>query len=346
MLSESSLKFLEEFMNASSPSGFEEEAAAVFRNYLKPCCDEVRTDVLGNTMAVLNPSAPMKVMLAGHYDEIGFQVVYISDEGLLYIRPNGGIDKLNVPSTEVEILTEKGRVHGVIGKKPIHLLKPAERDTPPELSDMWIDIGAENKAEAEKLVSIGDPVAVKSNFRRLNENRFMSKGMDDKVGAFIVAETMRRLSERKLNVAVYGVGTVQEEVGTRGGQVTAQRIQPDIGVAVDVTPCHDRPGDLEGSNALDHGVAIKISDTGSISDEGLVNKSIALCKEHNVPYQKDVIYVGGTDAGAMTLVGGGIKTIGFSVVTRYTHGPNAIVSQKDIEATVKMLELFMNADFE
>ena len=120
----------------------------------------------------------------------------------------------------------------------------------------------------------------------------------------------------------------------------------DIGVAVDVTPCHDRPGDLEGSNALDHGVAIKISDTGSISDEGLVNKSIALCKEHNVPYQKDVIYVGGTDAGAMTLVGGGIKTIGFSVVTRYTHGPNAIVSQKDIEATVKMLELFMNADFE
>lgn len=108
----------------------------------------------------------------------------------------------------------------------------------------------------------------------------------------------------------------------------------------------DRPGDLEGSNALDHGVAIKISDTGSISDEGLVNKSIALCKEHNVPYQKDVIYVGGTDAGAMTLVGGGIKTIGFSVVTRYTHGPNAIVSQKDIEATVKMLELFMNADFE
>ena len=92
---------------------------------------------------------------------------------------------------------------------------------------------------------------------------------------------------------------------------------------MDVTPCHDRPGDLEGSNALDHGVAIKISDTGSISDEGLVNKSIALCKEHNVPYQKDVIYVGGTDAGAMTLVGGGIKTIGFSVVTRYTHGPNA-----------------------
>ena len=114
MLSKTSLKFLAEFMNSSSPSGFEEEAAACFRNYLAPCCDEVRTDVLGNTMAVLNPGAPMRVMLAGHYDEIGFQIVYISDEGLLYFRPNGGIDKLNVPSTEVDILTASGRVRGVI----------------------------------------------------------------------------------------------------------------------------------------------------------------------------------------------------------------------------------------
>ena len=140
---------------------------------------------------------------------------------------------------------------------------------------------------------------------------------------------------------------MQEEVGTRGGQVTAQRIQPDIGVAVDVTPCHDRPGDLEGSNALDHGVAIKISDTGSISDEGLVNKSIALCKEHNVPYQKDVIYVGGTDAGAMTLVGGGIKNDW--LLGRHPLHPRPEryrEPKKDIEATVKMLELFMNADFE
>ena len=156
---------------------------------------------------------------------------------------------------------------------------------------------------------------------------------DGRVGCYMLLAAMMNVKKPKNDV--YLAFTVQEEVGTRGGQVTAQRIQPDIGVAVDVTPCHDRPGDLEGSNALDHGVAIKISDTGSISDEGLVNKSIALCKEHNVPYQKDVIYVGG-----------GIKTIGFSVVTRYTHGPNAIVSQKDIEATVKMLELFMNADFE
>ena len=174
MLTKTSLKFLEEFMNSSSPSGFEEEAAACFRNYLAPCCDEVKTDVLGNTMAVLNPGAPMRVMLAGHYDEIGFQIVYISDEGLLYFRPNGGIDKLNVPSTEVDILTASGRVRGVIGKKPIHLLKPAEREVPPELSDMWIDIGAENRAEAEKIVSVGDPVAVGDPIADVGDNTTMT----------------------------------------------------------------------------------------------------------------------------------------------------------------------------
>ena len=206
------------------------------------------------------------------------------------------------------------------------------------------DIGARSKKEAERKVKVGDCLAVAPELTKLGASRYAAKAFDDRLACALLAEVARTCAEPACDT--YFVFTVQEEVGTRGGQVTAQRIQPDIGVAVDVTPCHDRPGDLEGSNALDHGVAIKISDTGSISDEGLVNKSIALCKEHNVPYQKDVIYVGGTDAGAMTLVGGGIKTIGFSVVTRYTHGPNAIVSQKDIEATVKMLELFMNADFE
>ena len=178
MFNKSSLKFLAEFMTASSPSGFETEAAAVFRKRLEGFCDEVRTDVLGNTIGVLNAGAPLRVMLAGHYDEIGFQIVYISEEGLLYFRPNGGIDKLNVPASEVEILTAAGRVPGVIGKKPIHLLKPSERDAAPDLSDLWIDIGAGSREEAEKLVAIGDPVALKANFRQLNDHRVMSKGMD------------------------------------------------------------------------------------------------------------------------------------------------------------------------
>ena len=216
MLPAKSLKFLEKLMNCSGPSGFEEETAGAFREYLKEFSSKVFTDVMGNTAGVVNPGGAYRVMLAGHYDEIGFQVVYISDEGLIYFRPNGGIDKLTVPGCEVDILTAKGRVPGVIGKKPIHLLTPKEREIPPELNDLWIDIGAENKKEAAKLISIGDPVTIRSNYQRLGKNRIKSKGMDDKVGAFVVAETLRCLSARKLKVEVFGVGTVQEELGLRG----------------------------------------------------------------------------------------------------------------------------------
>ncbi len=339
MLSEKSLKFLREFMTASSPSGFEEEAAAVFRNYLKPCCDEVRTDVLGNTIAVLNSGAPMRVMLAGHYDEIGFQIVYISDEGLLYFRPNGGIDKLNVPSTEVEILTEKGRIPGVIGKKPIHLLKPAERDVPPELSDMRIDIGAENKAEAEKLVAIGDPVAVKSNFRLFNDHRFMSKGMDDKVGAFIVAETVRQLSERKLNVAVYGVGTVQEEVGLRGAHTSTFGVDPQVGFAIDVgfaTDLPDIPKKLLGDIRLGGGPELN----RSCDNNAVLGRYIRkVAREHNIPYQEGAAHraSGGTDAAQMQMTRAGIATALLSVPNRYMHSPVEICDLRDVEAAIGIL---------
>ena len=153
MMNKNSLKFMEEFMNSSSPSGYEEEAAAVFRNYVGKFCDEVKTDVLGNTMGILNTGASFRVMLAGHYDEIGFQIVYISDDGLLYFRPNGGIDKLNVPASEVEIITAKGRVHGVIGKKPIHLLSAKEREIAPELSDMWTPSGMmKNEYKSNRII--------------------------------------------------------------------------------------------------------------------------------------------------------------------------------------------------
>ena len=189
-----SLPFFQSLLSTVGPSGFEEEPAAVFRNYVKGFCDRVETDALGNTIGVLNPGAEFRVMLSGHYDEIGFQVVYINDDGMVYFRANGGIDKLNVPASEVDILTANGPVRGVIGKKPIHLLKQEERNTPPALDEMWIDIGVDSRKEAEKLVSVGDPVANRVNFRMLNAHRVCSKGLDDKIGAFVVAETMRQLA--------------------------------------------------------------------------------------------------------------------------------------------------------
>lgn len=339
MFGKESLKFLERFMNCASPSGFEVEAAKCFRDYLAPCCAEVRGDVMGNSIAVLNPKAEFKVMLAGHYDEIGFQIVYISDEGLLYFRPNGGIDKLNIPASEVDVLTAKGRLPGVIGKKPIHLLKPEEREKAVDLSDMWIDIGATSRAEAEKLVRIGDPVAARANFRMLNKNRFISKGTDDKIGAFVVAETIRALSKRKLNVAVYGVGTVQEEVGLRGAHTSAFGIAPQAGFAIDVgfaTDIPDIPKKLLGDIRLGAGPELNRScDNNPVLGE-LVRKA---AKTHKIPYQEAAAHraTGGTDTATIQLSRAGVATALLSIPNRYMHSMVEMCDLRDAEAAVKIL---------
>ena len=196
-----------------------------------------------------------------------------------------------------------------------------------------------------KYVDIGDVAVFEGPYEELSGPYVTAKAIDDRVGCYMQLKAIEKIGYKPKN-DVYLTFTVQEEVGTRGGRVTAQRILPDIGVAVDVTPAADRPGDLPGSNTLGKGAAIKISDTCSISDEYLVDKSIALCKENGIPYQKDIICIGGTDAGEMNLVGGGVKTIGFSVVTRYTHGPHAIVNTDDIKANIDLIAEFMNAEFE
>lgn len=339
MLPKESLKFFEELMLCASPSGFEMEVAKVFRRELGSFCDEVRTDVLGNTMGILNPTAPFRVMIAGHYDEIGYQIVYIDETGLLYFRPNGGIDKLNVPASEVDILTANGRVPGVIGKKPIHLLKPAERDTPPELTDLWIDIGAESREEAEKLVAIGDPVTNRGNFRLMGENRIMSKGLDDKIGAFIVAETMRELAKRKLNVAVYGVGTVQEEVGLRGATASAFGIDPKVGFALDVgfaTDIPDIPKKLLGEIKLGKGPELNRSCDNNIV---LGRKLREVAKTHKIAYQESAAHraSGGTDTCAIQLSRAGVATALLSIPNRYMHSQVEMCDLRDVEGAVQLL---------
>ena len=338
MFDKTSLKFLEEFLNAPSPSGYEIAAAKVYREYLQDCC-EMTTDVMGNTIAALNTGAKMRVMLAGHYDEIGFQIVHIGDGGEIYFRNIGGIDKLNIPSSEVEILTASGRIPGVIGKKPIHLLTPAEREKALDLKDMWIDIGAASRKEAEKLVSVGDPVVMRENFRMLNKNRFISKGTDDKIGAFIVAETMRRLAKRKLNVAVYGVGTVQEEVGLRGATAGSFAIDPHIGFGIDVgfaTDLPDIPKKQYGDITLGKGPALSHSCDNNIVLGRIIRET---AREHKIPYQESVAHraTGGTDTAAIQLAGGGTATALFSIPNRYMHSQVEMCDLRDAEAAIDLL---------
>jgi endoglucanase len=339
MLPAKSLEFLSRLLTASGPSGFEEESAAVYRDYLGGFADRVYTDVTGNTVGILNEKAPFKVMLAGHYDEIGYQVVYISEEGLLYFRNVGGIDKLVVPGTEVDVLAAKGRIPGVIGKKPIHLTKVKDRDTALELKDMWIDIGAENRKDAARLVTVGDPVAMRSNYAPLGKHRIVSKGLDDKAGAFVVAEVLRELSKRKPQVAVYAVGTVQEELGLRGATTSAFGIAPDVGFAVDVTFTTDIPDVAKkeiGDIALGKGAVLsRNADNNPVLGRRLRD----VAKKRRIPIQEEAGHraSGGTDTAVIQLTRGGVATGLVSIPNRYMHSAVEVCDLRDIEAAVKLL---------
>ena len=339
MPDKNALKFFESLLSTVGPSGYEEEPAAVFRSYMSKFCDSVDTDVLGNTIGVLNAGAPFRVMLSGHYDEIGFQVVYIGDDGLIFFRPNGGIDKLNVPASEVEIKTAKGIVPGVIGKKPIHLLSAAEREKVVQLDDMWIDIGAQNRKEAESMVAIGDPIALRRNVRFMGKNRIMSKGLDDRIGAFVVAETMRALSKRKLNVAVYGVGSVQEELGLRGVTTCSYAIDPMVGFGIDVgfaTDLPDIPKKKLGDIRLGEGPILSHSADNNVVLGRMMRKTAA---DFKVKFQDSSSHraSGGTDTAAIQMTRAGVATALISIPNRYMHSPVEICDLRDVDGAVKIL---------
>ncbi|MBR6435902.1 MAG: M42 family peptidase, partial [Thermoguttaceae bacterium] len=235
------LKFFEDLLSTPRPSGYEQLIQDVIRKYAKTFADTVTTDYHGNVIAAKNPDAPIRVMLAGHCDQIGLSVQYIDADGFLYVIPLGGWDMVVLVGQKVLVWTKSGPINGVIGRKPIHLLSPDDRKKVPEITDLWVDIGAKNKEEAEALVNVGDAITVELGHRMLRNNFISAPAMDDKSGAWVVMEALRRTNSKKLKCAVFSVATVQEEVGLRGAMSSAYDVNPDIGIAVDVTFSTDCP---------------------------------------------------------------------------------------------------------
>lgn len=339
MLPKSSLKFLETLLRTGGPSGFEFEQARVYREYLKPFADSVETDVLGNTVARLNPDAKFQFMLAGHYDEIGFQIVNFTKEGLLTFRPVGGVDPLTLPSTDVEILTKNGRLPGVIGRKPIHLQTPDERKAVPKIEELWIDIGTQTPEDAKKLVEIGDPVVFRSNFEMLGKTMIHSKGLDDKIGAFVVAEAFRVLSSKKIKVGVACVGTVQEELGLRGAITGAFGVDPKAAIAVDVGFATDVPGiskDQYGEVVMGKGAALQ---RNADNNPALLARIVRLAEKKGIPYQMEIGHraTGGTDTAAIQMTRAGVATALVSIPNRYMHTPAEICDLRDVESAIDMI---------
>jgi len=333
--------FLEALVNAPSPSGFEQPAQTVVRDYASRYADEVRTDVMGNVIACLNPSGKPRVMLAGHCDEIGFMVRYITDEGFVHFSPIGGVDAHLVPGQKVYIHGKAGPVLGVVGKKAIHLMEQEERKKVLEFRQQWIDIGAPSRKEAEKRISIGDCVTFATRFERLDGEMVVARGFDDKMGSFVVVEALRLASQMKPKAALYAVSTVQEEVGLRGATTSAFSIAPDAAVAVDVTHGTDYPDAekrLFGEVKLGSGPVLH---RGANMNPVVAERLVGAAKKARIPYQMIGVPGGsGTDAWAIQLAHGGVATGLVSVPLRYMHTPIEVLNLKDLENASKLLAAF------
>jgi endoglucanase len=337
-----SLKFLEQLLDAPSPSGYEQPAQRVFREYVASYCDEVTTDVMGNVFArVAGKGKDLpRVMVVGHTDEIGLQIKYIDDRGFLYFAAVGGVDAHLTPGKVVNIHTSAGPLAGVIGKKPIHLMDAKDRETVVKLEAQYIDIGAKDKKEAQKLVRVGDAVTFESSFTRLQGDRVASRGFDDKAGCFVVAEVLRlvKATGKKLNVDLYGVSSVQEEIGLRGGTTSCYTINPDVGICVEVDFATDQP-DVEKKHNGEVGLGKgPILARGANINPHLFELLTTAAEKEKIAIQHTASpRATGTDANVMQISRGGVATALVKIPLRYMHTPVETLSLGDLEDAAKLI---------
>jgi len=333
-----SYAFLRTLLDTPSPSGFEEQIQQVCRAYAEPFVDKVFKDVHGNQYYVRNENAPVRVMLAGHVDEIGLMVNHIDNDGFLGFVAIGGVDVNVLSGQRVRVHGAKGSVPGVIGRRAIHLTPEADRKKPIEMHNLWIDIGVKDKKEAQKYVSVGDPITLDVPFLELQNERIVARALDDRIGAFTCLEAMRLLAGKKLSVAVYCVTTVQEEIGLRGATTSAYTCEPHAGLAVDVAWATDHPdgesrrygeAKLGGGPILSRGPNIN-----PVVHRGL----LAVAKKKKIPVQLFAApRATGTDANAMQIARSGVATAVIGIPNRYMHTPVEMVQLSDVEHAATLI---------
>ena len=339
-MEQESKQFLQDLLVQNGISGFEQEIQEVWQKRTNAYADSVFKDVHGNAVAVLNPKAELRVMLAGHCDEIGFIVTHITKTGFIYFGPVGGIDPGVIPGTQVKIKGDKGYIDGIIGKKAIHMMTPEDRKKVYKLSDLYIDIGAKDRKDALKFVQVGDPVSVSPNFMELKNGLFTSKACDNRTGAFIVSEVVKILSKRRksLKVGVFSVATVQEEVGLRGAWTSAFGIDPHAAIAVDVGHATDTPDvnvRVEGETYLNKG---PILSHGPVINPVLGKMLIATAKSKKIPYQMRALgRPGGTDTAMIQVTRSGVATALVSVPNRYMHTAVETCAYNDVANCAKLI---------
>lgn len=332
------LTLLEELTAAPGVSGREDAVRRIVRGALQPLVDEISVDGMGNLVGIRRGDGGPRVMVAAHMDEVGFLVKHIEEDGFLRVHPVGGIFTKNLPAQRVRVHPHEGEpLLGVLAESSE--LTPNEETKVPKVEEFFVDVGL-NREEVVAKVAPGDQVTMDRTLDRAG-NRVVAKALDDRVGLFVIVETLRRLPGGAAEVIV--VGSAQEEIGTRGVMVAGHRIPRDVAVAVDTTLAHDLPGVPPGKavTRLGDGVSLKVMDRLQITHGKLLRFVMDLARERGIRHQLEVGLPGGTDAGTMELAGEGSPSIALSIPCRYPHSASETCDLGDIEATIQLLAAFL-----
>ncbi|MBF01235.1 MAG: peptidase M42 [Flavobacterium sp.] len=340
VLNDNSITFLEKYLNNASPTGFEAEGQKIWMEYLKPYVDTFITDTYGTAVGVINPDAPYKVVIEGHSDEISWYVNYITDNGLVYVIRNGGSDHMIAPSKRVNIHTKNGIVKGVFGWPAIHT-RNRSKEEPAKLETIFIDLGCSTKEEVEKLgVHVGCVITYPDEFMVLNDNKFVCRAIDNRIGGFMIAEVARLLHEnkKKLPFGLYITNSVQEEVGLRGAEMITKTIRPNAAIVTDV--CHDTTTPMidkriEGDTVIGKGPVITYAPAVQNKLRELI---IDTATANEIPFQRLASSrVTGTDTDAFAYSNGGVASALISLPLRYMHTTVEMVHRDDVENVIRLI---------
>jgi putative aminopeptidase FrvX len=340
VITKASEKFLQAYINNASPTGFESSGQQLWLDYIRPYIHSHIVDTYGTVVGVVNPDAPYKVVIEAHADEISFFVHYITNDGFIYLRRNGGSDHMIAPSMRVDIHTDKGRVKGVFGWPAIHVREPG-KETPPSMKNIFLDVGAKDKAEVEKMgIHVGCVVTYEDEFMVLNKDWFVGRALDNRAGGFMIAEVARLLHEEgtKLPFGLYIVNSVQEEVGLRGAEMIAERISPDVALVTDVTHCTQTPmmNKVEsGDIAAGKGPGVTY---GPAVQNNLLKRIIDTADTEKIAIQRMAASrFTGTDTDAFAYSNMGVASALISLPLRYMHTTVEMIHRDDVENCIRLI---------
>lgn len=339
IITKDSQKFLENYLNNPSPTGFEIEGQKLWLKYITPYIDDYFTDNYGTTVGIINPKSDYKVVIEAHADEISYFVHYITKEGFIYVRRNGGSDHMIAPSKRVNIHTDKGIVKAIFGWPAIHMR--SEKEETPSMKNIFLDCGCSSKEEVEALgIQVGCVITYEDEFTVLNKNRYVGRALDNRMGGFMIAEVARILKEKKIELpfGLYIVNAVQEEVGLRGAEMIAARIKPNVAIITDVCHCTQTPmvnkieqGDLHSGNGpvLTFGPAVQ---------NNLLKQVIKVAEKNKIPFQRAAVSrATGTDTDAFAYSNEGVPSMLISLPLRYMHTTVEMCRKEDVENTIQLI---------